>query len=149
MPNYVYPFDPDMPYDERASRQIKLLKAGVLGPPNGRPSSDHEVQEIYFDVVARSAETGSLDRPMTVQWKFADAEPWHVRLDNGSTAALPGLAPDPDVTLETNWGDWIDISMRGANFGKAVLARRLRPRGSLGSLRRMRQVWVPRSSPVT
>ena len=149
MPNYVYPFDPEMPYEERAARQIKLLKAGVLGPPNGRPSSDRDVQEIYFDVVARSAETGSLDRPMTVQWKFADADPWHVRLDKGSTAALPGLVPDPDVTLETSWGDWIEISMRGASFPRAVLGRRLRPHGSLGALRRMREVWVPRSTPVT
>ena len=29
--------------------------------------------------------------PMTIQWRFDDAEPWHVRIDNGSTAASPGL----------------------------------------------------------
>ncbi|HZA59747.1 MAG TPA: ribonucleotide-diphosphate reductase subunit beta [Solirubrobacterales bacterium] len=149
MPAAVYPFDPDMSYEVRAERQIKLLKAGVFGPPNGRPKSDPDVQEIYFDVVARSAETGALARPMTIQWKFSDADPWHVRLKDGSTAARPGVAPDADVTLETNWADWIDISVRGADFGKAVLARRLRPRGSLRSLRQMRKVWVPRRTPVT
>ena len=26
---------------------------------------------------------------MTLQWEFPDAEPWHLRLDNGSTAAAP------------------------------------------------------------
>ncbi len=30
----LYPFDPDMPHDERADRQIKLLQAGVLGEPD-------------------------------------------------------------------------------------------------------------------
>src|SRR6266550_9116114 len=36
-PPGVYPFDPEMPHEERAQRQIKLLRAGVLGEPNGRP----------------------------------------------------------------------------------------------------------------
>lgn len=86
---------------------------------------------------------------MTVQWKFSDADPWHVRLDNGSTSAQPGLADGPDVTMETSWPDWIEISMRGADMRRAVLRRRVRPRGSLRALRRMRSVWVPRKHPVS
>ena len=38
MPPGVYPFDPEMPHEERASAQIKLLRAGVLGAPNGKPA---------------------------------------------------------------------------------------------------------------
>ncbi|MBM3666472.1 MAG: sterol-binding protein [Actinobacteria bacterium] len=149
MPPHIYPFDPEMPYEQRARNQIKLLKAGVLGPPNGTPQASPEVQRIYFDVVARSADTSALEAPMTVQWKFSDADPWHVRLDNGSTSAQPGLADGPDVTMETSWPDWIEISMRGADMRRAVLRRRVRPRGSLRALRRMRSVWVPRKHPVS
>ena len=133
-----------MPHKERAERQIKLLKAGVLGEPNGPAQHTPEVQEIYFDVVARSAETDAVDRPVTIQWKFADAEHWHIRIDNGSTRAEQGLAPDADVTLETTWPDWIEISMRGRDIRKAVLKRQLRPRGSLRQLRRMKDIWEPR-----
>ena len=144
MPPGIFPFDPEMPHLERAERQLKLLKAGVLGEPNGPAQSSPEVQEIYFDVVARSAQTDAVDRPVTFQWRFADAEDWHIRIDNGSTSARRGLAPDADVTLETTWPDWIEISMRGRDIRKAVLRRQLRPRGSLRQLRRMKDVWEPR-----
>jgi ribonucleotide reductase beta subunit family protein with ferritin-like domain len=147
MPPGIFPFDPEMPHKQRAERQIKLLKAGVLGEPTAPAQSSPEVQEIYFDVVARSARTDAVDRPVTFQWKFADAEDWHIRIDNGSTAASRGLAADADVTLETTWPDWIDISMRGNDIRKAVLRRKLRPRGSLRQLARMKNVWVPRPAP--
>ena len=87
MPPGIYPFDPEMPHSERAARQIKLLKAGILGDPSQTPTVDHEVESILFDVIANSAHTEAIDRPVTIQWKFKDAEPWHVRIDNGSTSA--------------------------------------------------------------
>ncbi len=93
MKGALYPFDPEMPHTTRADRQIKLLKAGVLGEPNGIAPADPEVQEIYFDVVARSADTDALDAPMTVQWDFTDADPWHVRLNNGSSTRRAGHGP--------------------------------------------------------
>ena len=145
MEGALYPFDPEMPHTTRADRQIKLLKAGVLGEPNGIAPATPDVQEIYFDVVARSAQSGALDAPMTIQWDFTDAEPWHVRLNNGSTVAEKGVAPDADLTLETTWGQWIQISMQGENPAKAVLTRKLRPRGGLRNLARMGQVWQPRA----
>ena len=144
----VYPFDPEMPHEQRAERQIKLLKAGVLGEPNGKPQVDHEVEDILFDVVARSARTDAVDRPVTIQWKFKDAEPWHVRIDNGSTSSAPGVADDPDLTLRTSWADWVDISIRGQDARKAILRRRLKPRGSLRQLARMQKIFPPRPAPV-
>jgi len=145
MPNGIYPFDPESPYEERAKNQITLLKAGVLGEPGAAEvKPDPEVQRIYFDVVARSAETDGLDRPVTVQWKFSDADPWHVRIDNGSTAAIPGVADKADVTLKTTWPEWVNISMHGADLRSAVLRRKLRPSGSLRTLARMQKIWVPR-----
>ena len=144
----VYPFDPEMPHEQRAERQIKLLKAGVLGEPNDKPQVDHEVEDILFDVVARSARTDAVDRPVTIQWKFEDAEPWHVRIDNGSTSSAPGVADDPDLTLRTSWADWVDISIRGQDARKAILRRRLKPRGSLRQLARMQKIFPPRPAPV-
>jgi hypothetical protein len=147
-PPGVYPFDPEMPYEERAQRQITLLKAGVLGEPNGRPSSDPEVEAILFDVIALSAHTDAVDRPVTIQWRFEDAAPWHVRINNGSTSASPGLADDPDLTLRTTWADWVDISIRGGDARRAMLRRKLKPRGSLRQLARMPKIFPPRPAPV-
>jgi 1,2-phenylacetyl-CoA epoxidase catalytic subunit len=144
----VYPFDPEMPHEQRAQRQIKLLRAGVLGEPNGRPQVDPEIESILFDVVARSARTDAVDRPVTIQWRFEDAEPWYVRIDNGSTSSAPGLADDPDVTLRTTWADWVDISIRGKDARMAMLRRKLRPRGSLRQLARMPKIFPPRPQPV-
>ncbi len=141
----VLPLDPELGADEIAQRQIKLMKAGVMGEPNGTPQSSPEIQQLYFDIVCRVAQTDAVNgEPMTLQWKFSDADPWHLRIDNGSTAAVPGEAANPDLTLETSWSDWIDISMRGANPAKAMLRRRLRPRGSLRQLARMPKIFPPR-----
>jgi hypothetical protein len=148
MPPGIYPFDPEMPHEERARRQIKLLRAGVLGEPNGKPEVNPEVEEILFDVIARSAHTDAVDRPVTIQWRFEDAEPWHVRIDNGSTSSAPGLADDPDLTLRTSWADWVDVAVRGQDARRAMLRRKLRPRGSLRQLARMPKIFPPRPQPV-
>jgi ribonucleotide reductase beta subunit family protein with ferritin-like domain len=149
----IYPFDPEMPHNVRADRQLKLLRAGVLGPPDLVPvQSSPEVQEIYFDVVARSANTDEVDRPTTIQWRFTDADPWHIRIDpaasngNGTAPAraIQGEAPDADLTLNTSWPDWIGMSMRGENPARLIMQRRLRPRGSLRQFARMRRIWEPR-----
>jgi ribonucleotide reductase small subunit len=144
----VYPFDPEMSHADRAERQITLLKAGVMGEPNGRPDVNPEVEAILFDIIARSARTDAVDRPVTIQWRFEDAEPYHVRIDNGSTSSGPGEAPDPDVTLRTDWGTWIDVSVRGQDTRKAILRRKIKPRGSLRQLARMQRIFPPRPAPV-
>ena len=148
MPPGIYPFDPEMPHAERAERQIKLLRAGVLGEPNGKPQVDHEIESILFDVVARSARADAVDRPVTIQWRFEDAEPWHVRIDNGSTRSAPGLADHPDITLRTSWAEWVDISIRGHDAWRAMLRRKLKPRGSLRQLARMQKIFPPRPAPI-
>ena len=54
-----------------------------------------ESMALLFDSVRRAVDPRTApDVPMTLQWEFPDAEPWHLRLDNGSTAAAPGRAPD-------------------------------------------------------
>jgi 1,2-phenylacetyl-CoA epoxidase catalytic subunit len=126
----VFPVDPELAPEEVAARQIKLLEAGVMGEPNGRPDASPEVQRIYFDVVANSADTEAVNGgPLTVQWRFADAEPWHIVVENGSTRAEPGQAAQADVTVETTWGEWIDISKGAVDPRRALLGRRLKVRG--------------------
>jgi len=144
MPPGVFPFDPEAPVEEVAARQVKLMEAGVLGPPpNGRtPDSSPEVQRLYFDVIQRAADPGAANGSRIVyQWRFTDADPWHLVIDNGSTRAEPGEAPDPSVVLETSWSDWIASAKPDASPLKMVLQRRIRPRGKLRELARMRKVF--------
>jgi hypothetical protein len=148
MPPGIYPFDPEMPHEERARRQITLLRAGVLGEPNGKPEVNPEVEGILFDVIARSAHADAVDRPVTIQWRFEDAEPWHVRIDNGATSAERGLADDADLTLRTTWADWVDIAIRGEDARRAMLRRKLKPRGSLRQLARMPKIFPPRPQAI-
>ena len=145
MPPEVYPVDRSLPHEERAKQQIKLLKAGILGEPNGRPSSDPEAQQLYFESMGRSAHTDAINgKPLTVQFVFSDADPWHLVVDNGSTRAEPGHAKRPDVCFETDWKERLDISMQGKSPARSVLSRRLRPHGSPLALRRFRKVFSPR-----
>ncbi len=143
----VFPVDPEMEPELVAARQIKLMKAGVMGEPNGRPDSSPEVQELFFDIIARVAQDNSASvngDSMTIQWQFSDADPWHLRIANGSTAAQPGVAEHPDLTLETSWGDWVSISFQGEDPRRLLLRRRIRPHGSLRNLVRLTKVFPPR-----
>lgn len=144
MPPGVFPFDPEAPEEEVAARQVKLMEAGVLGPPpNGTsPDASPEVQRLYFDVIQRAADPAPANGSRIVyQWRFTDADPWHLVIDNGSTRAEPGEAPDASVVLETSWSDWIASAKPGANPLKFMLQRRIRPRGKLRELARMRKVF--------
>jgi hypothetical protein len=126
----IFPVDHSLDPKELAARQIRLLEAHVLGPPNGRPDSNPEIQELFFEIVARSADTGAVNgRPFTVQWRFADADPWHVVVENGSTRAEPGESPAADLTFETTWADWISISKGLKHPARALLERKVRVHG--------------------
>jgi len=142
MPPGVFPFDPEMSAEDVAERQVKLMMGGILGPPNGRPQSSPELQRLYFDVIERVADHGAANGSRLVyQWRFSDADPWHLTIDNGSTRAEPGEAPDPDVTLETSWADFVATGKPDAKPLKMMLQRRIRPRGSIRELARMRKVF--------
>jgi hypothetical protein len=146
MPSDIYPVDRSLPHEERAGQQIKLLKAGVLGEPNGRPDSSPETQRILFETMSRSANVGQLNGgAWTFQFRFSDADPWHIVIDNGSSRVEPGQAPRADLTLNTDWAQWVEVSTRGQSPVPAVLKRRLRPRGSLRGLRAFRRAFAPRN----
>jgi hypothetical protein len=149
MPPEVYPVDRSLPHEERARHQITLLKAGILGEPNGRPDSSPEAQRLYFDSMSRSAYPERVNgRGYTFQWRFSDADPWHMVIDNGSTRVAPGEASNANLTFESTWEEWINISLRGQDPVRAVLRRRLRPRGSPRALRAFRKIFRPRPYPL-
>ena len=142
----VLPVDHSLSYEEIASRQIALLESHVMGEPHPHPDASPEIQRLYFDVIARSADTKVVNgRPFTIQWDFLDADPWHVTVANGSTRAEPGRA-NADVTLKATWGDWISVSKGALDPRRAFLGRRLRMRGSPRNLRTFMQVFPRRRS---
>jgi len=143
MPPGVFPFDPEMSEQEVAARQVKMMMAGILGPPDGpEPDASPEMQRLYFDLITHVADpTAANGTPLVYQWRFSDAEPWHLIIDNGSTRTEPGEAPTPNLVIESSWADWVASGKPDANQLKMVLQRRIRPRGSLREIARMRKVF--------
>jgi hypothetical protein len=143
-PPGVFPMDLSLPYRERASRMIRMTQAGVIGEPlpPEKVSNDPEVQELFFDLIARSVDTeGTNGTPFTVQWKFSDAEPWRVVVQNGSTRAEQGIDPGADVTLESNWHDFIDIGKGAISPPRALVQRRLKMHGGVRNIVRFGKLF--------
>ena len=127
---------------ERAERALAMLRAGYLGEKNGGAARDPRSMALLFDSIRRAVDPRTApDVPMTLQWEFPDAEPWHLRLDNGSTAAAPGRAPAPDVELRVAFDDWVDLTAGRLDPKKAVATRRLKVKGSPRALWRARGVF--------
>ena len=144
MPPGVFPFDPGKSEDELAADQVKMMLGGILGPVDGAvaPSTDPDLMGLYFDMTARVADPSAANgRPLVYQWRFTDADPWHLVIDNGSTRAVPGLAADPAVTIEASWADWLASTKPDAKRLKLLLSRKVRPHGSLRELARLRKVF--------
>ncbi len=144
MPPGVIPVDFSLPHRERGAQMLSLVKAGIIGEPKppSEVSSDPELQELYFDMVARSIDDSKGNgSPFTVQWRFSDIEPWNVVVDNGSTRAEKGLVPDADVTLETSWYDFVELSKGSVSPPKALVQRRLKVSGGPRNLLRFRKLF--------
>ena len=143
LPPGVFPFDPDASEDQIAANQVKMMLGGILGPPDGPPpASTPELQRLYFDVITRAVDPKAADgSPLVYQWRFRDADPWHVIIDNGSTRAEPGEAANPNLVIESTWSDWIASGKPDANQLKMVLQRRIKPKGSVREVLRMRKVF--------
>ncbi|HET9739031.1 MAG TPA: ribonucleotide-diphosphate reductase subunit beta [Solirubrobacteraceae bacterium] len=132
----------DLPVPERAARGLGMLRAGYLGERNGPPARDPEAMAMLFDSVRRAVDLRNApDGPFVLQWEFPDAEPWHVRLDNGSTAAAAGRAPEVDLELQCRFDDWVDLVAGRLHPAKAVATGRLRPRGRPRTLWRARGLF--------
>ena len=117
-----------------------MLRAGFIGPGNGAPPRDPAAMAILFDAMRRAVDHRTAPAgPFVVQWEFSDAEPWHVRVDNGATAAAPGRADQVDVEVRCRYGDWVDIVAGRLDPRRALATGRLRPRGT------PRALWAAKS----
>ena len=145
LPLESLPGPPPIPYDltqdERVERGIAMLQSGILGEPNGPARRDRETMELLFDMIARSVDHRAATRKMVLQWEFADADPWHVRVDNGSTAAEAGRSPEADVVLKCRYDDFVDVIGGRADPRRLMLRGKLRPRGNPRALWAMRGLF--------
>jgi Ribonucleotide reductase, small chain/Alkyl sulfatase C-terminal len=133
----------DMPPRARAERGLAMLRAGYLGERNGPPVRDPQAMGVLFDSIRRNVDLRRApDGPFVLQWEFPDAEPWHVRLDNGATAAAPGRAPHVDLELRCRFDDWVDVVAGRLDPRRAVATGRLRPRGTPRALWRARGLFT-------
>ena len=79
-------------------------------------------------MISRVADpTAANGSPLVYQWRFTDADPWHLMIDNGSTRAEPGEAPNPTLVIEASWADWVATGKPDANPLKMHLQRRIAP----------------------
>lgn len=144
MPPGVVPMDYSLPARERVAQTLRLVRAGVVGEPlpASKVESSPEVQELFFNALARSVDTSGVNgTPFRVQWKFNDAEPWHVTVDNGSTRAERGVEPAADVTLESDWFDFVNVGKGVISPPRALVQRKLKVHGGPRNLLRFRKLF--------
>jgi hypothetical protein len=119
----------DLPPQERARRGVALLRAGYLGEPGSRVTRTPETTAMLFDSLRRQVDT-SIAPGATIQWLFSDAEPWHLRIDNGATAVAPGRSERADLTFHCRFEHWLDVIAGRTDPWRAVLTGKVRPTGS-------------------
>jgi hypothetical protein len=128
---------------DRARRGIAMLEAGFLGAKHGPPARDPDAMAMLFDSVRRAIDPRTAPAgPYTVQWDFPDAEPWHLRVDNGATAARAGRASEIDLEVRIGYEDWVDIVAGRLDPRRALATGRLRPRGNPRALWRARGLFA-------
>jgi hypothetical protein len=131
----------DLPPRERADRALTLLRSGYLGEPNGHVTPNPEATAMLFDSLRRQLDT-SLAPGATIQWNFTDAEPWHLRIDNGATAASPGRIEDPDLTFRCSFDNWLALASGRIEPWRAVATGKVRPTGRLRMLLRAPKLFA-------
>jgi hypothetical protein len=143
MPPGVFPFDPDLAEEQIAANQVKLLEGDIIGPADETdPQATPELQRLWFDIVSRVANPAVANgTPLVYQWRFTDADPWHLIIDNGSTRAEPGEAANPDLVIESSWRDWVLSAKPDTNQVKLLLQRRIRPKGKMREKLRLRRMF--------
>jgi hypothetical protein len=127
---------------ERSRRGLALARAGIIGPRNGPAKRDPETMALLFDQIRRSVNPNhGLRAPVVIQWDFPDADPWHLRVANGSSSAEPGAARDPDLRFRVAYDDWVDIVGRRTTPRRLLVTGKLRPSGSLRLMARLPKLF--------
>ena len=137
-----FPLPLELAPRERGERGIKLMQAGYIGPKHNYAGPVHEATEILFDQMRREVDRTAVPGGTTLQWEFADAEPWHLVVDDGATRAARGLAPDPSLTLRSTFEDFVDLGAGRADPRRLLLTRRLKARGDVRVLARLPKLFA-------
>jgi len=128
--------------EQRVERALAMLQAGFIGEKTGPPSRDPHKVELLFDLISRSVDTkATLNGGASIQWDFKDAEPWFLRIENGSTRTEQGRLESPDLTLRCAFEEWVDITAGREDPRIAMLKGKLRPKGSIRMLMRMPRLF--------
>jgi ribonucleotide reductase beta subunit family protein with ferritin-like domain len=131
----------DLPPAERARRGLTLLRAGYLGETNGPVTPNPEATAMLFDGLRRTVDPAAAPGAV-IQWDFSDAEPWHMRIDNGNTSVARGRAEHADLTFHCRLVDWVDIAAGRIEPWRALLAGKVRPTGRLRMMIRARKLFA-------
>ena len=135
------PLEVHLSDEERTRRGVSLLRANLIGEKNGPPSRDPEIVEMFFDTVREGMrQRYEGEQPVTVQWDFRDAEPWHLRLCDGQSTVARGRVETPDLTFRCRFVDWVDVTMGREHPRRALATGRILPRGSPRALWRARSL---------
>ena len=119
----------------RQARRSRCCAPASSARRSARPRATRRSVAMLFDQVrAPGGHARHANAPMTIQWDFTDAEPWHVRVDNGDTrrAAGPRRARRRDLPL--HFEDWVDVAAGRDDPRLAMLKGKVRPKGSLKAL---------------
>ena len=116
--------------NEQGPPRSGLTRRRLIGPGDEGVARDPEAIEIMFDTLRRGAIADGLRPGTTIEWDFADSEPWHVVLSNGGSRAVRGPAARADLKLRCRFADWADVMAGRADPRALMLRRRLRPKGS-------------------
>jgi len=134
-----FPMPMDLPPRERSRRGRVMLKANFIGEETP-VVHDPEAVEILFDTMRRRADGNAASAGTTIEWDFTDSDPWHLTLDNGSTRATKGHAPNADLTLRLSLDDWGDVVSQRADAKRLLVKRRIKPRGDLRLLLKLQKI---------
>lgn len=136
------PIRTDIPPRERAEQAVAMMRGNLLGEKYGPPGRDRELVQIFFDNIRAGLDTRAFngDRAV-VQWDFTDFEPWHIRIDNGNTAAMQGRVEKPDINIKCRFEDWVDITAGWEDPRVAMLKGKIRPSGKISSLWKARKLF--------
>src|SRR5438876_2558067 len=136
------PIRTDIPPRQRAEQAVAMMRANLLGEKFGPPQRDPELMQIYFDNIRAGLDTRALNGgSSTIQWEFSDFEPWHIRIDNGASAALPGRVEAPEITIKCRFEDWVDVTAGWEDPRVAMLKGKIRPSGKIRDLWRARKLF--------
>jgi ribonucleotide reductase beta subunit family protein with ferritin-like domain len=123
-----FPLSMDLPFEQRAQIGRRMLKANLIGPDRPASRAPDDVA-LLFDQLRRTVNADAARTGTVIEWAFTDAEPWHLRIANGSTSVQPGAAPKADLSLRISYDDWVDLFAQRVDARRLLLQRRLRPKG--------------------